>query len=165
MTYQCFQRTFDDTCDYDTVLQDIKQINYFFAGLHSFLSDYLFAVVHAKPLQINRRIKRKLHKATPAINFNYTNTPELYTRNVFYVHGSLEEEEIVLGYDYRAEPCLIEYSLMKWSKILCRERLAFSRYLKSKHHIVLGSSIYSDCMQDIDLSIKVHCSPIRLSTF
>lgn len=65
------------------------------------------------------------------INFNYTSTAEKYNCKPYYIHGSIDEEEAVLGYDYRAEPCLISYGEMFWNKAFRRDTLLFSRFLSS----------------------------------
>lgn len=41
----------------------------------------------------------------------------------------MDENDILLGYDFREEPCLAQYEDMCWSKIICRESLAFRRHM------------------------------------
>ena len=41
LTYNCYGHSFDDSQNYDDVLQDVKRINELFENLHSYLSDYL----------------------------------------------------------------------------------------------------------------------------
>lgn len=47
------------------------------------------------------------------------------------MHGSLAEDNILLGYDYRDEPCLIGMDFMYWSKKYRRELMAFQRHIKA----------------------------------
>lgn len=149
LTYNCYRHSFDDTQNYDDVLQDVNRINSLFENLHTYLSDYLTEATKKGNVTQKASINWALRGNIPAINFNYTNTAELYTKNVFYVHGSLREAEIVLGYDFREEPCLMSAEMMYWSKCLCRERLAFSRYLREHLCISSSETIHRECMQDI----------------
>lgn len=66
------------------------------------------------------------------------NTAEYYTNNIYYVHGSLDENDIILGYDEPNFACLAQFDDIYWSKSICREMLAFRRLLKK------GNSNYGD---------------------
>ena len=58
-----------------------------------------------KTIDLKSSVKKVIDLDTNIINFNYTGTVEKYDKiNVYYIHGSLEESEIVLGYKQRAEP-------------------------------------------------------------
>ena len=149
LTYNCYGHSFDDSQNYDDVLQDVKRINALFENLHSYLSDYLIGAPTKGKIAKKFSVSWAMRGNIPAISFNYTNTAELYTKSVLYVHGSLKEKEIVLGYDFREEPCLMTADMMCWSKYLCRERLAFSRYLKEQQRISLNETTYRECMQDV----------------
>ena len=85
--------------------------------------------------QKKRNVKKYINTRTKVVNFNYTKVAELYVKDIFYVHGSLDEDDIILGYDYREEPCLISMEYMYWSKKFRRELLAFNRYLETKEHL------------------------------
>lgn len=149
LTYRCYHCSFDDSQSCDDVFRDVEKINALFADLHRYLSDYLVETVTKGKATKRFSVSWAMRGNIPAISFNYTDTAERYTNRVFYVHGSLKEEEIVLGYDFRDEPCLMTADMMYWSKYLCRERLAFSRYLKEQLHISLSDTTYRECMQDI----------------
>lgn len=101
-----------------------------FNDIHILLIEYLMREISSKKLTKNSMIEQYLNNKTITFNFNYTNTVETYTPNVFYVHGSLDENDIILGYDYRDEPCLAEFNEMHWSKIISRKKLAFRRFLR-----------------------------------
>jgi len=70
------------------------------------------------------------------IDFNYTDTANKCIENVISIHGSLEENDIILGYDYRNEPCLAQYEDMRWSKTFCRENLALRRFLRKWNRLI-----------------------------
>lgn len=132
LSLRCFQKAYDNDCDYETVLNDIIEINRVFENIRLNLLDYLEKATTNTDVSHLQTISKVLSNSVHVLSFNYTSTAELYSDHVFYLHGSLEEKEIVLGYDFRDEPCLIDYSMMKWSKRLCRERLAYIRYVKTR---------------------------------
>ena len=103
-----------------------------FADIHNLLIQYLRDVMAQHPVIKKPSIKKYLKRKTMAVNFNYTNTASTYACDVFHVHGSLAENDILLGYDYRDEACLAGYEDMRWNKDLCREAMAFRRYLKNE---------------------------------
>lgn len=149
LTYNCYQQLFSDALEQDEVSHDAETINQIFRNLHKYLLEYLNVVMQTQTTTKKRTISKALRGNVCAISFNYTDTAEIYTKNIFYVHGSLKEKEILLGYDYRDEPCLMGLDMMFWSKSLCRERLAFSRYLRKKNYSP-EDEIYRLCMQDIE---------------
>lgn len=151
LSMKCFQCLYDDQYDYNEVMQDTIQINLIFRALHSNLSQYLNDEVASKKIKRKLSICKVIGRHTPAISFNYTDTAELYTKNVLYVHGSLKENEIVLGYDFRQEPCIIELEMHFWSKALCRERLHFSRFLKAHYNLSPKQAEYRECMADVEV--------------
>lgn len=102
-----------------------------FENIHYLLIDYLKRETTQKPMKKIGSIEEYLNRSSIALTFNYTDVIKNYTPNVIYVHGSIKENDIILGYDYRDEPCLAGYDDMRWSKSLCREGLAFRRYLQS----------------------------------
>lgn len=135
LTSQFFQSSMSDSEDYFANRKELAKLNECFKEIHVLLEDYLNKEIAKKQLKKQSVLKKYLSPHTLAINFNYTPTVECYTDNVYYIHGSIKEHDIILGYDYRDEPCLIGYEEMQWSKELCREALEFRRYLKNKHHL------------------------------
>lgn len=140
LTLRVFLENFSDNTD--TVHDDIEKINETFKKLHTDLSCYLLKETSNKSSRYYKRIKKYLGRKTKILNFNYSDTVEKYSNNIFYVHGSLSEQNIVLGYDYRSEPCLACYENMLWEKNLGRERLFFKRYLKESLEISPKDSLY-----------------------
>ncbi len=110
----------------DNVRQEIQRV---FERIGQLLSNYLRTEMSRKKPQYIYKLKQYIDSDTAIINFNYTNLARIYSKHIYYVHGSLEENDILLGYDYRDEPCLAQYSDMYWNKKLRRERLAFNRLL------------------------------------
>lgn len=123
-----FLRSMSEYCDFDDNRQEVRELTEVFRDIHDLLSRYLASEIATKPLEKKPCIEKYLDENTVAINFNYTDTAEVYTPHVWYVHGSLKENDILLGYDFREEPCLAQYEDMCWSKALCRESLAFRRH-------------------------------------
>lgn len=132
LTEKLFLESYSDDHDYDANRKDVEELQSTFREIHFLLADYLKYEIDKHPLEKKASIEKYLNADTVAINFNYTNTAEAYTKNVFHVHGSLTEGDILLGYDYRDEPCLAEYKDMCWSKSICREALLFRRYLRKR---------------------------------
>lgn len=102
-----------------------------FERIQGLLEDYLLNEISSKPLIIKKTVSKYLNRRSVAINFNYTDTAENYADKIFYVHGSLREQDIILGYDYRDEACLAQFDDMCWGKTVCRESLAFRRMLSN----------------------------------
>ena len=150
LTLSCFHKAYDDNYDYDSVLKDIGEVNRVFDDIRIKLMDYLLGATQGVEVYRLESVARVLDDSVYIINFNYTSTTNLYSDRVFYVHGSLEESEIVLGYDYREEPCIIDYDMMKWSKSLCRERLSYIRFLKAMGISFEESSLALAYIDDIN---------------
>ncbi len=115
--------------DYFENRKDAKELYDIFKRIHRLMTNYL-STAERKPIQLQQSIARYLNSKAVAINFNYTSTAERYTKNVYHVHGSLAEDDILLGYDYRDEACLAGFEDMCWQKSFCREGLALRRMLR-----------------------------------
>ncbi len=124
-----FLKSMSEYCDFDDNRMEVRELTRIFQDIHKLLSNYLASEIATNPLEKKPCIEKYLDENTVAINFNYTNTAERYTPHIRYVHGSLKENDILLGYDFREEPCLAQYEDMRWSKTLCRESLAFRRHI------------------------------------
>lgn len=136
LTGKLFQQNFEDGCDFKDNKHQAQVLREAFQEIHNLLMEYLVEKISSKSFEPKDSIKRFVDSNTIALNFNYTPTFENYTENVIYVHGSLKEKDILLGYDYRDEPCFAGYDDVYWSKNICRENLAFRRYLRNdKGHI------------------------------
>lgn len=122
-----FLKSMSEYCDFDDNRKEVQELTEVFEDIHILLREYLSSEIGAKPFEKNPCIERYLNADSVVINFNYTDTAERYTPHVRYVHGSLKENDILLGYDFREEPCLAQYEDMRWSKTICRESLAFRR--------------------------------------
>lgn len=149
LTEKYFMLSMTEPEDFEDNRREVAQLQNVFTRIHHLLCQYLQQETSCKPLEKKQTIAHYLTKDAAAINFNYTSTAEAYTKNIFYVHGSLAEQDILLGYDYRQEPCLAQYEDMQWSKSLCREGLSLRRYLRKWHcpkkvqnHIIDGFRAY-----------------------
>lgn len=131
LTQKFFMQSYQEDVDYGENRDKTAHLREVFTQIQYLLAEYLLNEVSSKPLVKIKTISKYLNANAVAINFNYTNTAENYTDKVHYVHGSLRENDIILGYDYRDEACLAEFDDMCWGKSLCREALAFRRMLSN----------------------------------
>lgn len=141
LTEKMFLQSMTEECDYDSNRKEVEELKTSFQEIHRLLIEYLKSET-SKKMTKNPNIEQYLNSQTIAINFNYTKTAEVYTKHIIYVHGSLEEQDILLGYDYRDEPCLAQYEDMRWSKTICRESLAFRRFINKKLKIAKNHKKY-----------------------
>lgn len=150
LTLSCFLQSYQEDGDYEKGREDLEKINEEFDILHEKLKAYLIAETSKTPKRRLPLVKRRLTKHTLGINFNYTSTAEEYLRHILYVHGSLRENNIILGYDFRDEPCLAGYDEMRWSKSICRERIAFRRHINHELKICPNEPTYEKLICDFD---------------
>lgn len=136
LTEKLFLQSYDETCDYEENRIKVKELRVLFSEISYLLIEYLKKEVSSKPFKPIESIKRTLDFKTVAINFNYTDTAHKYIKNVINIHGSLIENDIILGYDYRDEPCLAQYEDICWSKSFCRESLELRRFLRKTKKII-----------------------------
>ena len=144
LTQELFLQSYSKDHDYESVKQNRSCLRDVFADVHNLLIHYLRQETERKPVVKLSSIKRYLKRKTMAITFNYTKIASAYACDVFHVHGSLAENDILLGYDYRDEACLAEYEDMCWGKDICREALAFRRYLKNELQLQPGTAEYDE---------------------
>ena len=136
LTHSLFLQSYAEEQDYKENRNKVKELKDLFSELSILLMDYLKKEIASKPFEPKESVRKNLDSETIAINFNYTDTAKKYIRNVIDIHGSLEESDIILGYDYRDEPCLAQYEDMCWSKTFCRESLALRRFLRKWNKLI-----------------------------
>ena len=137
--------------DYEAIRNDTLKLNNIFSDIHFLLIDYLKKQTETKTPTIMPTVRKYITPHTHVINFNYTNIAEFYSKKVFYVHGSIKENDIILGYDYRDEPCVAQFDDIKWSKILCRQRLTFRRFLINKKHILPETHKFKELLKSFEI--------------
>lgn len=150
LTEKFFLKSMTEDCDFDKNRIEVQELTDIFHEIHILLKNYLLQETKSKAVITKPNIEKYLNNNTIAINFNYSKTVEAYTKNIIYVHGSLEENDILLGYDYRDEPCLAQYEDMRWSKSLCRESLAFRRYLLKKKKYDANGNKYKTLVDGLE---------------
>lgn len=153
-----FQESFSDQKNYEQVQADINDLNVFFEEIRLKLVDYLTSQMSGSIWEHKKSVADFLTKNSFVINFNYTDTVEGYTNHVYYIHGSLKEKDIVLGYDSRDEACLAQYKNMRWNKIFCRERLFFKRYLRDRLQLSENDELYCKMVEDFDTVLDISSS-------
>ena len=146
----------NDISGNSNVANDIFAFNYTFAEIQNALIKYLKEEIARVPFRKITSIQNYSGTGSVALNFNYTSVAENYFKNVIYVHGSLRENEIVLGYDSPDPFCLATYENRKWFKALGRERLKFSRYLKQLNDFSFEA--YNELCAEYEEIQKICCS-------
>lgn len=157
-----YQNNFADNANFDEISKKIEELNRIFASIHNLLMDFLRNETNRFQVRKMQNISESINKKTKVISFNYTKVAESYTTDIFYVHGSLDEKDIILGYDYRVEPCLIGMEYMYWFKKYRRELLAFKRYLSeninTEHNQIIKSfekyQMYANSGRGIDEEVE-----------
>ena len=114
----------------------IEEVNKRFTDLSNKLMSYL-AEEEKRDNAFLKTVAEYLNDTTYVIDFNYTSTVEKYTKDVFYVHGSIKENDIILGYDhhlnyYNGETDIMEPHLMRRNKHFMREALSYRRFLRKR---------------------------------
>ena len=130
LTNEFFMQSYSEDGNEEENRNKTTYLRKIFTRIQYLLAGYLREEINSKPLVKKASVSKYLNSNTTAICFNYTDTAEKYIDNIFYVHGSLKEDDILLGYDYRPEGCLAEFNDMCWGKIICREALEFRRMLR-----------------------------------
>ena len=144
ISHNMFQKSmvdFEDSYDHEAEVQKLKET---FVGIHNALIKYLRSEISSFELSKKTCIEKYLNNSAITLNFNYTNTVEAYTSNVIYVHGSLQEDDIILGFDQRDFGCLEQFEDMQWAKNFCREALDFRRFLLNNKGYVLNSNKFKE---------------------
>lgn len=150
LSSQLFLSGMAEDADYDAVRGAVAELKDTFQQIHPLLTRYLRQETAKKPVKKLASVKKHLKRKTKVLTFNYTDTVQAYTENIYHVHGSLKEENILLGYDARLEPCLAGYEDIFWSKDIRREVLDFQRYLKGKRGLEESSPEYSSLMSSME---------------
>ena len=101
-------QSYTEECDYESNRKEAERLRTAFQNIHVLLLQYLEKETSRNPVEKLASVERYL-TGSNAINFNYTKVAQAYTKKVIYAHGSLEERDILLGYDFRPETCLAEY--------------------------------------------------------
>ena len=145
-----YQNNFVDNANFNEISNKIAQLNRIFADIHNLLIEFLKIETNRFQTRKMYNIKRCINSKTKVVNFNYTKVAEEYTTDIFYAHGYIEENNIVLGYDYSDEPCLISMEYMYWFKKYRRELLAFKRYLETEKFLETENLKYKQLMESFE---------------
>ena len=111
---------------------DLKAINRAFSTIAEELMQFLQQeTAEKKPLI--PAIEAEIDDHSHVVSFNYTDVATYYGQSVYYIHGSIAEGSIVLGYPPRQDPDFMDMSATRFAKEQLRELLNFQRYLRSRH--------------------------------
>ena len=117
--------------------EDILHINTVFRKIEKLFLDYLNNVMKDRPIKILENIEREIDSQSHVLTFNYTSVIEEYTPNAFYVHGSLEESQIVFGHPQNPrEPDVIEQEAILLVKPRLRDQLSFMRFINRSEEAI-----------------------------
>lgn len=119
--------------DEQKIDEEVEKINRAYLEISSTLMEYLLEEekrVYNKLNSVSKEIKKNSH----ALNFNYTNLLEKYLtqENIHYVHGSLAENFIVLGYKNAPRHEGMPFKARVFEKEILREVLNYRRFLEKK---------------------------------
>lgn len=117
--------------------EDINRFNILFSKVSKNLMMYIQEATTIKRGKINSVGSEIENLHTVLINFNYSDTAELYNSNINYIHGSCQDDFIVLGFPTRRqpEPDFIDMITQYFSKKVLRESLKFKRFLGEIRYI------------------------------
>lgn len=128
------------------------EFNQLVLSLSDYLKEYLKKEVDGKK-NIKESINKELDENTIAIDFNYTDTISMYDCDVYYVHGSLKENNIIIGYDGYDDGSMHHffYEHRMWLKDYRRDRIEFVRAMEKKN---IGIDI-SLALEEFDNILKI----------
>lgn len=149
LTTKLFEKRITEDFDGHASLDEGVWLERVYGEIQRLLMQYLRRELRRRPMSKLPSVEKYLNENGKAINFNYTKTAENYTDNIFYVHGSLDEDDIVLGYDDPSQPCLMPPEYMRFSKNLRREALAFRRFLRQECGLNSESERYKALLEDL----------------
>jgi len=158
--FEQFQEAFfgakdeDMECIREKYLYEVSQMNSMFEGLSVRLKEYLETATSGRQGYKIQSISNEVSGDVKIISFNYTNTAERYAKNIYYIHGSLNEADIILGYPLREDPCIIFPEATLYEKKQLREYLAFIRFLK-KRNTKLSESDTEDLLNEARRQISL----------
>ena len=148
----------DMSFDCEKARKELEIINRDYCIIKHELIAYL-RMASKKNRYIIDSVKDVINNQTMIINFNYTDTFEEYSNNIFYVHGSINENNIVLRYDDRGERCMSQALDVRWRKNICRERLEYTRYLKRVLGLVPNDEEYKKYIEALAIYLNYRDTP------
>jgi hypothetical protein len=113
----------------NNILPDIHLMNRIFVVISKFLKKYIQKETNCRKTFILPSLQKELKKDCIILSFNYSDVAERYSHNINYIHGSIKENHIILGYPVRDEPDVIDDLATLFSKDKLRALLNFRRYL------------------------------------
>lgn len=134
-------------------LYEVSKMNHMFEILNIKLKEYLEIATSCRQDYKIQSISDEISDDIKIISFNYTNTAERYSKNIYYIHSSLNEGDIILGYPLREDPCMIFPEATLYEKRQLREHLAFVRFLK-KSSINISESDREDLLNEMRRQIS-----------
>lgn len=120
----------------------LRIINAEFEEIRKLLAEYLRREQSSKSVKPIPSVAEFLTSDCLALNFNYTGIAANYPCHIVSVHGSLTDDDIILGFDALDPFCISNYEQRKWEKESLRRLRAFKRFLSEHEGIVPGDARY-----------------------
>lgn len=120
----------------------LREINAAFDDIRCLLAEYLRREQSTKSVKPIPSIAELFTSDCLALNFNYTGIAANYPCHIVSVHGSLTDDDIILGFDALDPFCISNYEQRKWEKESLRRLRAFKRFLSEHEGIVPGDARY-----------------------
>lgn len=133
-TYLVEKTQDEQEIDQEIYKSKILNINRIYKTIYYEFRDFILAK-NQKNIPLNSTITQFIKKDTPIISFNYTNLIKEYSDNVYYIHGSVDENFIVFGYSLREEYDYIDSEAAVYDKHKFRELLNYARFLTEEHNV------------------------------
>lgn len=138
--------------DISVLEKRVEYIYQIFADIENRLLLYLLEE-QKKEVKKRENISEYIDNEDLVISFNYTDTTKLYSKNIFFIHGSLQEEFILLGYKPgRIEHDQISPKATEREKRRLRELLSYRRFLMRQGITRVEVEKYMD-----DFNIHLDC--------
>lgn len=122
----------------------LREINDEFEEIRKLLADYLREEQSSKSVEPIPGIAERFTSDCLALNFNYTGIAADYPCKIVSVHGSLADDDIILGFDSPDPFCFSRYEQRKWGKDSLRRLRNFKRFLSEYEGIISGDARYDD---------------------
>lgn len=137
ITRKWFEDYFDivvNNGDEKKVNEEVDEINESYNQITKTLIEYLLKEQEIKNYKKIESLSKEIKEDSYAINFNYTNILKKYVTNekIHYIHGSLAENFIVLGYKYAPRHKGMPFEARFFEKEILREVLNYRRFIYNK---------------------------------
>lgn len=136
--YYCEQEYIESSSELPLKAEEnMERATLLFNKIADLLKKYLKEIQKEYPiLKRDNLIKEFLLPNTQTISFNYTNTPRFYTKNVVYIHGSIDDDnEVVFGCANDNVPEYASFPFLQYEKEPLKFCLKYRRFLNHERYL------------------------------